>query len=297
MRNMVNWSNPYAGRDGAWLKGNLHTHTSPASGCGTVPLEETLAAYSQAGYDFLSISDHMVLSQPPPTGRLAFIPGLEWNRPDGGGHTGLYACDPEAVAARTTTTSQEALLADFTGAQTLVILNHPEWQLRPHYRREELMALSGYDGIEVFNGVIKRLHGSEVSTAKWDFLLSQGRRILGYASDDFHQPSDLGHGWNVVRAASPTPEAILAALKSGNFYASSGVTLTDIRREGDEITVASAEAQEIQVIGYGGELLHTTHERRITVDVRAWDSTYLRFAAYGRGSAMAWTQPFFKESE
>ena len=35
----VNWANPYANRAGQWYKGNLHTHTAPASGCGEVPLE------------------------------------------------------------------------------------------------------------------------------------------------------------------------------------------------------------------------------------------------------------------
>ncbi|MFH1762030.1 MAG: hypothetical protein ABIA63_13110 [bacterium] len=32
-RNSVNWSNPYEEGEGFWLKGNLHTHTSPANHC------------------------------------------------------------------------------------------------------------------------------------------------------------------------------------------------------------------------------------------------------------------------
>ena len=293
MSTTVNWTNPYADRTGKWLKGNLHTHTSPASGCGQVPLEETLALYTGAGYDFLSISDHMKYTDVR-SDRLVTMPGIEWNAPEGR-HIGLYACRPDRLIPHTTTTVPEEVLASLTGDDTLLILNHPNWQLRPHYRREELLALTGYDGIEIFNGVIKRLHGYEIATDKWDYLLANGRRVLGFACDDFHAYKDLAQGWNVVRAPSVTPEAIFTALKTGNFYCSSGVTLTDIRREGDQITVESDDGQEIQVIGDGGRLLQTTTDRAVTVEAGAWNTHYLRFAVYGTGSAMAWTQPFFAE--
>ncbi len=289
---MVNWTNPYAGRDGIWLKGNLHTHTSPASACGRVAIDKTLSLYEDAGYGFLSISDHMTLSQPK-SERLVLIPGIEWNRPDGGGHTGLYSCRPNSIVPAITMKDQEELLATLSSRDSLLILNHPNWQLRPHYRREELLALPGYDGIEIFNGVIKRLEGYEISTDKWDYLLSSGRRILGFASDDFHLESDLSTGWNVVRAESASPEAVFAALKCGNFYTSSGVDLTDIYREKNYITVESANGEEIQAIGSGGRLLETVKDCRMTVDISKWDTGYIRFAIYGTGSAMAWTQPFF----
>jgi hypothetical protein len=228
---------------------------------------------------------------------MALIPGIEWNREDHRGHTGVYSCDPDAIEPAISTLDQEELLATFSGDNSLLILNHPNWLLNPHYRREELAALSGYDGIEVFNGVIKRLQGYEISTDKWDYLLSNGRRVLGFASDDLHITSDLAIGWNMVRAESPTPEAVFAALKCGNFYTSSGVTITDIYRDGDKITVESADGEEIQVIGYGGRLLETAKDCRITMDISKLDTTYVRFTVYGPGSAMAWTQPFFSEPE
>jgi hypothetical protein len=296
MNTTINWSNPYENRNGIWLKGNLHTHTSPASKCGRVPINETLKLYADAGHGFLSISDHMKLT-PAESERLALIPGIEWNRADHGGHTGLYSCNPDAIAPGLAIQDQEELLAQLHGPETLLILNHPDWQLRPHYHREELMALSGYDGIEVFNGVIKRLSGYEISTAKWDCLLTSGRRVLGFGSDDFHLESDLAQGWNVVRAESRTPEAVFAALKSGNFYTSSGVTLTDIYREGDLITVESSNGGEINIIGGEGRMLLCVEDSRITVDVSKWNTAYIRFAVYGPGSAMAWTQPFFKDPE
>jgi predicted metal-dependent phosphoesterase TrpH len=54
--------NPY-GRDGVWLKGNLHTHTE-ASPCGHYPLEEIAATYGDRimKYDFLAITDHLLMT-------------------------------------------------------------------------------------------------------------------------------------------------------------------------------------------------------------------------------------------
>ncbi|MDD3927707.1 MAG: hypothetical protein PHT33_13715 [bacterium] len=287
----VNWINPYADRTGNWMKGNLHTHTSPASHCGKISLERTLSLYEDAGYGFLSISDHMKLTQAE-SERLTMIPGIEWNSPVGE-HIGLYSCNPEAIETSITIGKPGEVLAAFSSPDVLLILNHPNWQLRPHYRREELMALTGYDGIEVFNGVIKRLEGYEIATDKWDYLLSNGRAVLGFGSDDFHAEGDLCLGWNVVRAESASPEDVFKALKTGNFYASSGVALTDIYREGDSITVESDNGQEIQAVGHGGKVLTTVRDNRMTVDISRWDTDYIRLAVYGPGSSMAWTQPFF----
>ncbi len=288
----INWTNPYADRDGSWLRGNLHTHTSPASACGSVPLARVLDLYALAGYDFLAISDHMTLTTPDDP-RLIFLPGIEWNAPSGMEHTGIYALDPALVAAQCAVTDKAALLASLADADALTILNHPNWCGRPHYRREELAAAEHYDGIEIFNGVIQRLEGYEISTDKWDYLLADGRRVLGFASDDSHIESDIGAAWLAVRAAARTPRAVFTALRTGNFYCSSGTTITDIRREENLITVETADGQEIQVIGHGGRLLHRVREGCLTFDVANITDSYVRFTVFGAGSAMAWTQPFF----
>jgi hypothetical protein len=59
--------------------------------------------------------------------------------------------------------------------------------------------------------------------------------LYGVATDDSHdyngkQPgSHPGRGWIMVRAASLEPETLIRAIKSGDLYASSGVTLRDVR--------------------------------------------------------------------
>jgi predicted metal-dependent phosphoesterase TrpH len=286
----VHWTNPYADRDGRWLRGNLHAHTAPASGCGTLPADEVTARYAAAGLDFLALSDHMRVTTPA-AAPLTLLPGVEWNAPEGF-HTGVYALDPAALQPACAMTDQAELLAHYATPDTLTVLNHPNWTLRPHYHREELQAAQGYDGMEVYNALIRRLDGHELAVEKWDWLLAQGRRVLAFASDDSHIADDIGQAWLCVRARENTPAAIFHALKTGNFYASGGVELTDIRRDGTRLTVESTDGQEVQVHGHGGVILARVHDHSLAFDMA--DTPIARVTVYGRGSAMAWTQPFFR---
>ena len=94
----------------------------------------------------------------------------------------------------------------------------------------------------------------------------------------------------MVRAESRTPEAIFAALKSGNFYNSTGVELTDIHREGDIITVESVDGQEIRIIG-NYALLERVCDHSVSVDIRQWGAPCIDSRSMA-AAQMAWTQPF-----
>lgn len=295
----VNWSNPYAQRDGVWLRGNLHTHTSPASPCGKVSLERTLERYRQAGYDFLGISDHGVVTRAQ-SSNPTIISGAEWNSPRGE-HVNVYAADPADIPAAAlwspvnAVTSLPALLAALAGADVLVVLNHPNIDLEPHYSRKKLVEVQPYDGIEIFNGLVRRCTGSPLATEKWDYVLSKNRRVLGFAVDDAHEEEDIGAAFIRVRARRNDAHEILAAIRAGNFYCSTGVTIADIWRDGNTVGIETLDGQEMQAIGFGGALLRNERSRIFTFDLASVDSPYVRFAVYGEGAAMAWTQPFFRE--
>ena len=77
----------------------------------------------------------------------------------------------------------------------------------------------------------------------WDAVnaarCKRGERLLyGIGTDDTHMypdsgtsrcPITYGDAWICVRAAALTPAALFAAMKSGDFYASCGVDLEDVR--------------------------------------------------------------------
>jgi len=136
-------------------------------------------------------------------------------------------------------------------------VNHPNfgWAVTV----EDLMALEGERFFEVYNGhPLVHNDGDHVhpSTERmWDILLAhrlaEGREVMfGLATDDAHNYHEMdvkranpGRGWVMVRAAELTADALIAALEQGDFYATSGVLLRDVRREGDRITI-EIEPQE-----------------------------------------------------
>jgi hypothetical protein len=66
-------------------------------------------------------------------------------------------------------------------------------------------------------------------------------------SHDYHaqepDKSNSGRGWVMVHAPRLTPEAIIQAMEAGEFYASSGVRLKDVRRRESEYQI-EIEAEE-----------------------------------------------------
>ncbi len=128
-------------------------------------------------------------------------------------------------------------------------LNHPNfgWAVTA----EDLIALQGDRFFEVYNGhPAVHNEGDELhpSTERmWDIILA-GRLahgdgvMFGIAVDDAHNyhvsgsdRSNPGRGWVMVRTRELTPEAIVEAMEAGDFYASTGVLLEDVRFENNRI--------------------------------------------------------------
>ena len=77
-----------------------------------------------------------------------------------------------------------------------------------------------------------------------------GTVLYGVGTDDSHEyfgkaGSRPGRGWVMVRSKFLTPEHLIRAMKAGDFYASSGATLKDVRWEPESGTLSvQIDAQE-----------------------------------------------------
>ncbi|MEO6244864.1 MAG: hypothetical protein ABIQ12_05470 [Opitutaceae bacterium] len=133
-----------------------------------------------------------------------------------------------------------------TGQPMFAHINHPNF--RWGITAEELMAVKGEKFFEVYNGHPGVENGGDAThlsmDAMWDamlaFRLSDAKLgvVYGVATDDSHHyhsigigKSNSGRGWVMVQARHLTPESIVRAMEAGDFYASSGVTLSAVRRE------------------------------------------------------------------
>ena len=279
---------------GEWLRGNLHSHTTMTDG--TRAAEEVIADYEQRGYDYLAISDHDHFVNPDDyqdrTG-LILLPAVEVTA------RGPHILHVGATGPVEPNENRQNVIDSISAQNAFSVLNHPNWQSHYNHCPQELMeSLVGYTGIEIYNGVIERLEGIPLATDRWDRLLSQGKKVWGFGTDDAHAPQDVAIAWSVVQVDSQSPEDIIEALRTGGFYASTGVTIMEIATTEAVITVRTENADRIRLIGDYGVIQKTEEAPSATFRVpddltNRGNATYARVECYGSGGRMAWTQPFF----
>lgn len=132
------------------------------------------------------------------------------------------------------------------------VVNHPNyvWTLKA----EEIADIPGARLFEVYNGhTMTNSAGDSAHPSTdemWDIMLTMrhekgGGPIYGVATDDAHEYrpySDTismpGRGWVMVRTAHLTSTSLMTALHNGDFYASTGVVLDDIRHDASGISIA-----------------------------------------------------------
>jgi hypothetical protein len=128
------------------------------------------------------------------------------------------------------------------GREILLHLNHPNFGYA--ITAEDLAAVVSERFFEVYNGHpgVNQLgdeHHAPVELL-WDIANTirvaqlEAPPLFGVATDDSHdyhgQPgARVGRGWIMVRSRYLTPEHLIRAVKAGDFYASSGVSLSDVQ--------------------------------------------------------------------
>jgi hypothetical protein len=239
--------NPFT-QSGQWLRGNLHTHTSRSDGL--LSPQQTVGEYAARGYDFLAITDHGVVTDPrdlDPRG-MTLIPGVELAILGGtfGGTLHVVALGNGSVPRVPEGAAAEQALRELAAQVPLCFACHPFWSL---IEGSHLLPLEGPIGVEVYNQTCQGHIGRGGSEAAWDFLLASGRRLWGLAVDDAHHPGDIGQAWIVVKSESRSVEAILQAVREGNFYSSIGPELRDLRRHGENLRIACSPCEQWIVLG------------------------------------------------
>lgn len=137
-----------------------------------------------------------------------------------------------------------------TGRLMIAFLNHPNF--RWAVRAEDMLGVPELRFFEVYNGhPAVRNYGDALHAScerVWDITLALrlGKLglpvVYGLATDDAHGYHEFGvgrvnpgRGWVMVRAAHLTAESVVRALEAGDFYASTGVVLDAVVREGDTL--------------------------------------------------------------
>jgi hypothetical protein len=187
-------------------------------------------------------------------------------------------------------------------------INHPNygWAITA----DDLVKVKGAPLVEIFSGhPLVNMSGGGGSPSveqMWDSVLTRGKIFYGVAVDDVHSFKRLGdstaatpgHGWVVVRASELTPQAILGALERGDFYASTGVELSDYSVTATAMTVTIREKKgsryRTEFIGANGKLLAESVSNPAVYRFKG-NELYVRARVLESNGKIAWTQPVFRK--
>jgi len=162
----------------------------------------------------------------------------------------------------------------------LATVNHPNfyWGVRA----EDIAVAEETRFMEVFNGHPSVRNYGDVIHASceriWDIVLALrlGKLhlpvVYGLATDDAHGYHTFGigkvnpgRGWLMIKASYLSGEAIVHALETGQFYASTGVALKDVRREGDRLILS---IQSEPGVSYRTQFIATSRDAPLTSEPR-----------------------------
>jgi hypothetical protein len=210
-----------------------------------------------------------------------------------------------------------------TGVPMFTHINHPNfyWAIT----LEDMISLKGERFFEVYNGhPMVRNYGDSLHLgmeAMWDKInIAYAKKnqplMYGLATDDSHNYhqfgeafSNAGRGWVMVQSEKLDAASLITAMEAGNFYASTGVELSELVIENGQIKIVVAAETEvtykIEFVGVrkgeeeskvietinGGEAKFMVTDEYLFVRARI-TSTRLQPNPFQEGDyQMVWTQP------
>lgn len=296
-----------------WYKGNTHTHTVNSDG-DTSP-DDVVRWYREHGYHFLVLTDHNYLTSVASLNalmgadeRFLVLPGEEVTDQFNTAPIHINGLMVERrVEPQGGTSVSDVIQRDVTAIREALgvpHLNHPNfgWAVTA----ADIKRVQGDKLFEIYNGhpLVNNDGGGESASLEsmWDDILSSGKVLYGLATDDAHhfkRPGDPtaaapGRGWIVVRAERLNGRELLAALERGDFYASTGVELVDVRTTKRSLEVEvkpeAASKYRIRFIGRQGRVLAESSVPKATYTFKG-DEGYVRAVVYESNGKRAWVQP------
>ena len=274
---------------GNWYKGNLHLHSTISDG--NLDPEATVEVYRKAGYDFTALTDHIggfwdkekkeykplvyPLDKLNKPGFLV-IPAIEYNTTRSGETLHFVVVGSGYDQRLQDGQDLSEAMKGWWDRGAFAFMAHPHWSLDA---TETLEAMSYLPAVEVFNyatALEEGIRGN--SQLHWDRLLRLRRPVLGVATDDSHRPgTDSGGGWVMVKAKDLTAEAIVAALRKGQFYFSGGPRLEQVYADTQgKLHVECSPVRTIRAMAGVGQNSTATASKGTTLDhaTLVWDKKW-----------------------
>ncbi len=290
------------GRPGRFYRGNLHTHSTNSDGKHSP--EDVCRMYKEAGYDFLSLSEHFMeyfgypISDTRHLRDEGFTTLIAVELHQGKTEVGetwhvLAVGVPHDFAKPSEGETSPQIAQRAADAGAFIGIVHPSWY---GLTVKDAKTIECAHAVEIYN------HGSKIEVDRgedWPFcdqLLNEGWRLSAYATDDAHQMThDAFGGWMMVQAESLDPDALLESMKAGRYYSSTGPKIHDLRIEGDEVHIECDPAYVISVQGRGSRSKTEVGDglTRASFPIEKYQDAYMRLTVMATDGKRAWTNPIW----
>lgn len=292
---------------GRFYRGNLHTHSTRSDG--SLSPEAVCAFYQRLGYDFLSITDHfldeydwpIVDTRPYDTPGFVTLIGAELHS----GRT-LYGelwhilanGLPLDFARPTPDESGPAIARRALDAGAFVTCAHPYWYA---LCEADVVSLGPIHAIETINGISDDHNDRIDSWPMYEAMLTQGRRYTAVTTDDAHfrgPHDDHGRAWTWVRSEHLTSDAILAALKRGQFYSSTGPQIFDVEFSAHSVYIRCSPVSSLFLTGKGARSAYLHGRGLFEAELprsRLGNSPFCRVTIRDAHGGRAWTNAVWFE--
>ncbi len=297
---------------GRFWRGNLHTHSTRSDG--VLSPEEVCRRYRAEGYDFLALTDHFVGLWGYPivdtskmrSADFTTILGAElhsgamengelWHILAVGLPLDFAPSDTPSFVPHPAQETAAQIAGRAVAAGAFVAIAHPQWSGLTIGDGRALAPIA--HAVEIYN------HGCATGCdrpdgfALADQLLTEGHHLTLIATDDAHfsEPDHFG-GWTMVKSEANEPQALLAALKRGDFYSTTGPDLRDVRIENGMLVVECSAVSSIVAIGWGtgAKAVHGHSMTRGEVPLeRLNNSPWVRAAVIDAAGKRAWSNPIW----
>ena len=288
-------SNPFE-LPGKWYKASLHTHSCGSDGGF---LQETISQlYRDRGYDVLALTDHERSNDISGLSSRDFlvINGIELH-PLYPGHKcrnhhivgiGVPHGYPTSRAAQKDAVACIQQIDDLGG---VAILAHPPGvNVRPHI-------FANVDALAAFElwASHQESTGGGDREKQWAEGLDDGICLPAIAVDDTHAESEIGTAWTWLKMKSLSQKSVVAAIKAGACYASTGPEIKDFRATADTVEVRCSSCQTIALLGPKGKKAvrkAPSAGRGVSVfSIPRPNWAFVRAVVTSKAGKKAWTNP------
>src|SRR5215470_4577457 len=286
---------------GRFHKGNIHMHSTRSDGARSP--EDACRIYQDAGYDFVSLTDHFLPNYGFPitdtralrSDHFTTILGAELHTPATAGGELWHIVGvglPADFAPTSPGESGPALAHRAAEAGAFVVLAHPAWY---GLTMADAQSTPAAHAIEIYN------HKSQTQTDRGDgtYLADQlhavGRNITLCAADDAHfHHRDYFGGYVMVKAQDNQDAALIAGLKSGAFYSSQGPVIENVVYGEDSVEITCSPASAIMALGSGARAVQRLQPgmTRVTLPIdQLRAGGFARIVVVDAERRRAWTNP------